>query len=190
VHEEELAAFQRVLTEAASHITAPYFQLPDAGLEDPAYRERVYSYELYHQLRKRWPASLSRYSLGGEVDKTGHPLVRGNDLDRVKPDLIVHVPGDMSWNLAVVEIKPALLDRRKIEHDLRKLAAFCDPDRGRYASAFFLVYGTPPDDNIALRHLCESIAWELNTHETPLHLVVQSLPATCPVVHTLHPRDV
>lgn len=46
-------------------------------------RERVYAYELYRQLRSRWPAW--EYSLGEEVDKQGHPIARGEDLEGAKP---------------------------------------------------------------------------------------------------------
>jgi hypothetical protein len=42
-----------VLAEATAAIEARYFRLPIAG-GDPIYRERVYCYELYHQMRLLW----------------------------------------------------------------------------------------------------------------------------------------
>jgi hypothetical protein len=52
----------------------------------PAYRERVYCYELYHQMRRRWPLNCE-YSLNGEVDKRGHPYLQARpDLRSVIPD--------------------------------------------------------------------------------------------------------
>lgn len=89
--------FEPLLQEATSKIGYNYFQLPIDGQEDPIYRERVYCYELYHQLRSIWPKDCE-YELSGEVDKSGHPLIRGNNLDRIKPDFLVHVPGDMQGN--------------------------------------------------------------------------------------------
>ncbi len=73
-----------ILRDAAAAIGPAYFQLPIAGKESPIYRERVYCYELYHQMRQRWPPD-SPFTLGGEVDKQGHPLVRGNGLDDASP---------------------------------------------------------------------------------------------------------
>ena len=102
------------------------------------YRERVYAYELYHQLRSIWPPEWS-YSLAGEVDKAGHPIFRGEYLDRAKPDLLVHVPGEMESNLMVLEIKASSTRARsKLERDLRKLIEFCNVG---YEAAAFLVFG-------------------------------------------------
>jgi hypothetical protein len=185
MYEHDAAVFGAILADAASRVTAPFFQLPVAGLEDATYRERVYAYELYHQLRLLWPLDLARYSLGGEVDKAGHPLVRGNDLDRTKPDLIAHVPGDMDWNLAVVEIKSARVEQDAVERDLRKLAAFCDPDRGRYTSAYFLVYGVPVFQLESLIALCTATVRKLETFNSLIRLLVQHVPATRPSIRDL-----
>ena len=43
--------FMKCLREAGKRMDAHYFQLPVAGSEEPVFRERVYCYELYHQLR-------------------------------------------------------------------------------------------------------------------------------------------
>lgn len=69
----DLSIILDALVQATAKIAPPYFQLPVARLEAPLYRERVYCYELYHQLRLEVPAYLP-YSLSGEVDKLGHPL--------------------------------------------------------------------------------------------------------------------
>ena len=42
---------EQLLKDATSGIEGNYFQLPIDGSEDPIYRERVYCYELYHQLK-------------------------------------------------------------------------------------------------------------------------------------------
>lgn len=56
-------------------------------------------------MRLRWPKECP-YSLCGEVDKAGHPLIRGHGLDHLKPDFLVHDPGDLDENLVVIEVKP------------------------------------------------------------------------------------
>ena len=186
----DLQLFRETLRCSAARIDAAYFQLPIAGKEDPEYRERVYAYELYHQLRQLWPQKLAKYSLGGEVDKSGHPLIRGNELDNAKPDLIVHVPGGMSGNLAVVEIKPAPRAREGADQDLRKLAAFCDPERGKYAGGIFLAYGTSLEDASSLREHCESQLAQIERYGRPLYLMVHSVATTIPDAYELQPRAV
>ncbi|WP_461412849.1 hypothetical protein [Gemmatimonas sp.] len=186
----DLLLFRETLRCAAAGIDAPYFQLPVAGQENPEYRERVYAYELYHQLRQVWPEKLAHYSLGGEVDKAGHPLIRGNNLDNAKPDLIVHVPSGMDSNLAVVEIKPAPRAREGAAQDLRKLAAFCDPSVGKYAGGFFLVYGLSSDDALAFREHCESQLRQSDLHGKPLYLLAHSAAATIPDAYELWSQTV
>lgn len=138
--------FCALLAWATQAIGRDYFALPVANVqgEQPLvkYRERVYAYELYHRLRCGWPDWW--YSLGGEIDKNGHPLIRGGDLDLAKPDLLVHVPGQMDRNLVVIEIKaagptPPNGERAAIETDLKKLAAF--HARAGYDAAILLVFG-------------------------------------------------
>ena len=64
------------------------------------YQERVYCYELYHQLRCRWPKGADCV-LGGEVKKGGHPYLGSGQR---KPDFLVHAPGE-DRNYVVVEVK-------------------------------------------------------------------------------------
>lgn len=64
----------RILKDATAGIGQGYFHLNvDGG--NPIYRERVYCYELYHQMRLRWPAD-TEYCLNGEIDKAAHPILR------------------------------------------------------------------------------------------------------------------
>ena len=141
----DLALVTDWLICASSQIDREYICLPVAG-GDPQFRERVYCYELYHRWRCHWSEKFP-YSLGGEVDKKGHPRVRGKQLDNTKPDFLVHVPGYMR-NLLVMEVKPA---NGKIKHmiaDLKKLTAYThnlvdeDERPANYYAAFFWVYGT------------------------------------------------
>jgi hypothetical protein len=46
------------------------------------------------------------FSLGGEVDKGGHPHFKNGPYAKAKPDFLVHVPGTMEANLACIEVKP------------------------------------------------------------------------------------
>ena len=97
-----------ILGDAANAVSEAYFRLSiDGG--DPVYRERVYCYELYHQMRLRWPTNTPFY-LNGEIDKAAHPILRELGADFAKPDFLVHQPGHMSGNHAVIEVKTSSAD--------------------------------------------------------------------------------
>jgi hypothetical protein len=139
--EEIYEHFQECLCIATSNIQHTYMFLPIAGAAMPVYRERVYCYELYHQLRLVW-GNYEGYSLGGEVDKTHHPMMVGPDVQNTKPDLLVHGPGDMDGNLIIVEVKPIIAKKPGIRKDLRTLTAFLR--HARYHHAIYLIYGSNP----------------------------------------------
>jgi hypothetical protein len=134
--EQDFAVFEAKIADASARIEAQFFQLPVADA-DSVYRERVYCYELYHQLRCGWQDF--QFSLGGEIDKRGNPHFQDGPYAESKPDLLVHQPGNMDRNLACVEVKPC--DRRfeKFREDLKKLTWFCH--HARYHRGIFLVYG-------------------------------------------------
>lgn len=131
---EELS---HILQQATAGIARDYFYLSlDGG--DPVYRERVYCYELYHQMRMRWPAQSSFY-LNGEVDKARHPkMIELRDCFP-KPDLLVHRPGYMKGNYAVIEVKCERAGKHGIAKDLETLSFFVN--EFSYQRAIYLIYG-------------------------------------------------
>jgi hypothetical protein len=137
--EDEFDLLVRAFIAATGLIGPHYFLLPIAGQEGPSYRERVYCYELYHQLRsilerdRRLP-----YILNGEVDKSGHPLLL-DEIGPRKPDFIVHVPRSMHGNLAVIEVKPITSTLDAFREALLSLRSFLE--RAQYFGAIALVYG-------------------------------------------------
>jgi hypothetical protein len=127
----------QILSKATTAITPSYFRLRvDGG--DPVYRERVYCYELYHQMRLLWPAN-TLYYLNGELDKAAHPILRTLNADQAKPDLLVHQPGDMNGNHAVIEVKRSPADTDGIRKDLKTLCLFIN--KVRYQRAIYIVFG-------------------------------------------------
>ena len=136
---QSLESLLDLLTTATALIGQEYFQIPVADA-DAVYRERVYCYELYHQLRRLWDGFP--FSLGGEIDKQGNPHFRQGPYAAAVPDLLVHVPGNMDENLAIVEIKSAN-GLGGATGDLRKLGWFCE--NARYFRGLFLVYGEAGD---------------------------------------------
>jgi len=129
--------FVDLLQESTEKVGGQYFHLPVSGLKAHSYRERVYCYEVYHQLQLliRDEQRFAKYQLAGEVDKPGHPIIR-----RHVPDFLFHVPGQMDANLEVVEVKPVTTRLNGIGKDLRSLEYFLSGDVG-YKAGVLLVYG-------------------------------------------------
>lgn len=131
---QELSA---LLKSATQRLPEQYFQVNiDGG--NPIYRERVYCYELYHQLRCLWPIATDYY-LNGELDKAAHPILADLGAAGIKPDLLVHKPGYMSGNHAMIEVKPCRAQSYGITKDLNNLALF--KNNVGYERAIYLVFG-------------------------------------------------
>jgi hypothetical protein len=132
--ERGMELISEILQAATARIAPEYFLLPTHGAP-PVYRERVYCYELYHQMRLLWPQDCP-YRLNGEVDKRAHPYF-GDD-GEPKPDLLVHEPGTGN-NHAVIEVKSSRASHAGIQKDLESLTRF-RTEIG-YMRAIYLVYG-------------------------------------------------
>lgn len=133
-----------ILAEATRAMPPIYFNLPIAHGE-PVLRERVYCYELYHQMRLRWPSNIGLV-LSGEVDKQGHEILRNLGLRAAAPDFLVHTPGDMGGNHAIIEVKSKLATPRGVEKDLSTLSDFVKT--ARYNRAIYLFYGGMRLENV------------------------------------------
>jgi len=126
-----------ILARATRAIPEEYFRLAIHG-GPPVYRERVYCYELYHQKRSLWPDDCP-FCLNGEIDKQAHPILQQLGAAYAKPDFLIHTPGDMAGNHAIMEVKPLGAARGDIHADLEKLCLFVS--RVRYQRAIYLLYG-------------------------------------------------
>jgi hypothetical protein len=144
------AVFVDCLLSAAARVDQAHFKVARYG-SNSVYRERVYCYELYHQLRCGLPSGFD-YALHGEIDKSGHTAVTEALGYAPNPDFVVHVAGDND-NLAVIEVKAATQKRTEICCDLNKLERFISGLS--YEHGIMLLFGgedvTPlpvPDRNI------------------------------------------
>jgi hypothetical protein len=136
--------FTQILQDATAAIEPEYFLLPIHGAPS-VYRERVYCYELYHQMRLLWPQPCP-YRLNGEVDKSAHPYFQ--DGGEPKPDFLVHQPGT-GRNHAVIEVKPCRAAAAGIRKDIETLMRF-RTEIG-YERAIYVLYGGDAAD-VARRH--------------------------------------
>lgn len=139
---EELS---KILTDATEHVASEYFLVPiDGG--NPVQRERVYCYELYHQMRCRW--ANDDFVLNGELDKGGHPKLK-QMLGALKPDFLVHRPGSMGGNYAVIEVKPAIPSKKALRKDVKSIARLIR--EAKYQRGIYLIYGGANDDQLRER---------------------------------------
>jgi len=114
--------FDRILKEATEKIHSRYILVPTVA--GHKYRERVYCYELYHQLRILWPSS-NTHILNGELDKTQNPVFTNEKVKNIKPDFLVHTPGGWTQtktrNYIAIEVKPGAANLGDIRSDIKTL---------------------------------------------------------------------
>ena len=128
--EEAVAAFRAALLKVAT----PYFRsmLPN---DQVAHGERVFAYELYHQMRLTFNGA---WYVNGEFRK-GMRVVPEICSDAVMiPDLVVHQPDSLEENLLAVEIKAA--PRLRTDHlimDAEKLDFYTRPTHHKPAGLGF-----------------------------------------------------
>lgn len=137
-----------ILRKATANIDEMYFNLHIDGGDAPIFRERVYCYELYHQMRLLWPKTTN-YFLNGEVDKSAHPILREIDANNAKPDLLVHTPGFMEGNYAIIEVKHIYARKPGIIKDLKTLTKFTN--QVSYQRGIYLIYGNSHENEIMTR---------------------------------------
>lgn len=172
----DFTEFTRCLIKAATRIEGHYFQLPVAGSEIPIFRERVYCYELYHQLRFILGDNFP-YKLDGEVDKAGHPYIEPL-LGAKKPDFIVHIPRQMDGNLVVIEVKPITTRINEFRDDLSDLQKLLL--EAEYHYAIMLLYGDK-EDSLPTNMRIEAVKW-LKEYSDQKLLLWHRRPRERPVV--------
>ena len=137
-------------SEALTRVGESYFSLETMYSQEGIIRERVFCYELYHQLRliQATQPILQSLCLHGEIDKSGHPIFRNFEKN---PDFVFHRPGSMESNVCVVEVKGKLVTG-DVNKDLTTLLTFV----GRYEYQFglFVCFGHEVEE---LRPIC--IQW-------------------------------
>lgn len=120
----ESVVYFTLIREAMKQVSPKYIVLDVAG-GNPKHRERVYCYELYHQMRclQRRIQKYSGFTINGEIDKSGS---QGID-QSFNPDFVMHTPGNMENNGCVVEVKVrsnngnGLPSKKGVHKDLRTI---------------------------------------------------------------------
>jgi len=136
--------FMENFKTAITKVDERYIKISVYKLPDNTYRERVYCYELYHQLRNLL-GDAYEYILDGELDKSGHKII-AKFIGQKIPDFVVHHRGVMENNLVIIEVKPikSITDNMtNFEKDLEKLSNFIE--MAEYQYGIMLVYSNGED---------------------------------------------
>jgi len=155
--------FYRIFLESMVKIDPTYFEL-ERYKDVPAIRERIYCYELYHQLRVSLKDD-SKYKLHGEIDKSGHDWITqlfGGKCPN--PDFVVHVPGDTD-NLVVIEVKRSKSHIREIKDTISKLSTFVT--KVNYYRGILLIFGPDKVENLGIPNKEIILLWHKEVKKAP-----------------------
>ncbi|MDL1894039.1 hypothetical protein FBQ87_14315 [Sphingobacteriales bacterium CHB3] len=155
-----------LIEDALQRIADAYFLLPTTYSRAGLTRERIFCYELYHQLRCLI-GDNAPLMLHGEIDKRGH---RDFALPhRANPDFVFHVPGTHERNTIVVEVK-GNVDRAGIRKDFNTLLNFTE--FYRYRLGIFVLFGHSARE---LRRLGKDVLLPLTQRPTANQILIMSI---------------
>ncbi len=126
---------------AMARVEAKYILLEVAG-GNPKHRERVYCYELYHQMRclQEQCALQNKFTINGEIDKRGPQEV----VEDFNPDFVMHTPKSMKNNGCVVEVKvrsnsnSRVIDENGVLKDLKTITCMMNCYEYQYGALIFV----------------------------------------------------
>ena len=135
INQPSFKPYIELISRALAQIDAGYFKLTTTYEPSGIVRERVFCYELYHQIRSLMSKD-DPLSLNGEIDKRGH--IDFEQEDRRNPDFVFHIPGIHQGNTIAIEVKGRLNRRNEILEDLETLMIFIE--KYSYQVGVFILY--------------------------------------------------
>ena len=130
-----LRKYIQIIKDALSDVKGDYFLLLTTYNHSGIVRERMFCYELYHQIRIRMENN-DNLLFCGEIDKRGHPDFERRD--RKNPDFVFHIPETHEGNTIVIEVKGTLDSIQGIVKDFNTLNRFTS--KYRYPLGLFILY--------------------------------------------------
>lgn len=140
---EAFDIFYPALLDAISKIDKQYYKVKLAYFNQTIYRENVYCYELYHQLRLLLGNEFP-FLLSGELDKASHPDIADRCLE-FKSEFLIHQPGKLDQDsfisiMNVCSLASAFRMPEKLIENLNKMV--CSTNlQGGYYRGIMLIYG-------------------------------------------------
>jgi hypothetical protein len=127
----------KTLQKAILAVAPSYFrvEMPDGNSQ---YGERIFAYELYHQMRIHFPSEHGK--LHGEYRKGLRHVPELEDHRTYIPDLILHQSGTIDSNLLAIEIKTsAKLNIADLLDDIKKLEYYTNPRKLNFKMGVMIV---------------------------------------------------
>lgn len=149
----EMEKYFDIIIEALDRVEHQYYKLETTYEPTGIVRERVFCYELYHQIRCiQTERKETRLSLNGEIDKRGH--ITFDIDDRKNPDFVFHIPGEMIGNTFVIEVKGTIEKITYINElikDFHTLTLFVS--KYEYKMGIFILYNHTLTEFIEKLHI-------------------------------------
>ena len=148
-HENTPEKIKEILKESINNIEEKFYKVTSSQIENSVPRERIFCYELYHQLR----LECQSYKFGVRFDISPE-LVKGramgySEINNI-PDFLFHKEGT-NINFCILEVK-AQLKKDEIKKDFETLTIFLN---GKikllpYKIGIFLIFGYPFEEFVIL----------------------------------------
>ena len=144
--DEKVESFVEMIEDSLENVGDEYYKITTTYESSGIVRERVFCYELYHQMRLVQSArGLTDVQIHGEIDKSGHVAFDRNA--RKNPDFVFHIPGMMQGNAIVVEVKGKIEGNYQegVYKDIVTLSKFTD-NKHYYHSGVLIIYNYTYDE--------------------------------------------
>jgi hypothetical protein len=139
---EDIEKYINLVKSSIGKVGQEYYHLQTTYEPSGIVRERVFCYELYHQIRSQM-TPCHKLSLNGEIDKRGHKDFECKDWKN--PDFVFHIPGTNEHNTIVIEVKGKLSGyESEIMDDLQTLLTFIS--KYGYTAGIFILYNHTFDE--------------------------------------------
>ncbi|OUL09465.1 hypothetical protein B0533_04685 [Sedimentibacter sp. SX930] len=162
--------FIQLISDSLENVGGEYYRLTTTYEPLGIVRERVFCYELYHQMRLgQYESGLTDVQIHGEIDKSGHVAFDRNA--RKNPDFVFHIPGMMQGNAIVVEVKGKIEGNYQegVYKDIVTLSKFTH-NKHYYHSGILIIYNYTYDE--FLRKIGEFLKNRLQENKFPTDKII------------------
>ena len=168
--DEKVESFVEMITGSLDNVGDEYYKITTIYESSGIVRDRVFCYELYHQMRLVQSArGLTDVQIHGEIDKSGHIAFDRNA--RKNPDFVFHIPGMMQGNAIVVEVKGKIEGNYQegVYKDIVTLSKFTN-NKHYYHSGVLIIYNYTYDE--FLRKIGEFLKNRLQENKVPTDKII------------------
>lgn len=163
-------SFIQLIRDALENVGDEYYKLTTTYRTLGVVRERIFCYELYHQMRLiQSTRGLTDIQIHGEIDKSGHVGFDRNA--RKNPDFVFHIPGMMQGNAIVVEVKGKIEGNYQegVYKDIVTLSKFTN-NKHYYHSGILIIYNYTYDE--FLHNMGEFLKNRLQENKVPTDKII------------------